>query len=90
MPLVNEVLALLILIPSGQVGDARGDLGQRGDTREAIVPRGCEVNLLNEEAHWKDREAITDPKALVTESDSNRGRGRQRTKQRQVQIQVEV
>ena len=37
------------------------------------------LSLLNEEAHWKDRESISDSKALVTEGDMNRGRSRNRS-----------
>ena len=44
---------------------------------------------LDEEARWKDKEAISDPKTLVTESDTHRGRGRN-TSQGQGEVKGET
>ena len=68
-------------------------LGSLPDTWKTLVVTVCNVGLegkhlsleavksrlLNEEAHQKDREPVTNPKALVTEGDMNWGRGRNRS-----------
>ena len=82
VPLADEVLALLLL---GSLRDSWETLvvtfGNAGPEWKQQSLEMVKLSLLNEEARRKDRESISDPKALVTESDTNRGRGRNRSPQ---------
>ena len=51
-------------------------LGNVGPEGKHLSMEKVKSSLLNEEACWKDKESISDRKALVIERDSNRGRGR--------------
>ena len=77
VPLADEVLVLLLL---GSLLDSWETLvvtmGKPGQEGNHLSLEKVKSSLLNEEVCGKDRESITDPKALVIEADSNRGRGR--------------
>ena len=80
VPLAHELLTLILL---GSLLDSWETLVVTlGNTR----PEGKHLSLdkvrsrlLNKKALPKDREATSDPKALVMEGDMNRGRGRNRS-----------
>ena len=76
VPLADEVLALLLLrsLPNSweTLVVTLGNAGLEGKHLSLEIVKS---SLLNEEDRLKDRQAITDPKALVTEGDMNRGRG---------------
>ena len=78
--LVDEVLALLLL---GSLPDSWETLvvtlGNTEPQGKHLSLEQVKSSLLNEEAHRKDRESISDSKALVTEGDMNRGRSRNRS-----------
>ena len=56
-------------------------LGNAGSEGKHLSWEKVKSSLLNEEARRKDKEAISDPKALVMEVDTNRGRDRNRSPQ---------
>ena len=82
VPLTDEVLALLLL---GSLSDSWEmlvvTLGNAGPQGKHLSLEQVKSSLLNEEARRKDRESISDSKALVTEGDMNRGRSRNRSPQ---------
>ena len=75
VPLVDEVLTLLLL---GSLLDSSEmlivTLGNTESEGSHLSLEKVNSSLLNEEAHRKDNEAISDPKALVTETDMNQER----------------
>ena len=80
VPLVEEVLALLLLgslLDSWETLVVR--LGNVGPQGKHLTLEQMKSSLLNEEAHRKDKESISDSKALVTKGDMNRGRSRNRS-----------
>ena len=56
-------------------------LGNVGPQGKQLSSEMVKSSLMNEEARWKDRESISDPKALITKGNSNKGRGKQRSPQ---------
>ena len=82
VPLADEVFALLLL---GSLPDSWEmlvvTLGNAGPQGKHLSLEQVKSSLLNEEARRKDKESISDSKALVTEGDMNRGRSRNRSPQ---------
>ena len=82
--IANDVLALLLLgslLNSWEMLVVT--LGNVGPEGKHLSLARAKSSLPDEDAHQKDQESRTDPKALVTEDDHNRGRGRNRHPQNQ-------
>ena len=91
VPLADEVLALLLLGSLPNCWETlMVTLCHAGSQGKQLSLEMVKSSLLNEEAHRKDRESISDHTVLVTDGDSNKGRGRQRNLQKQGQVQTEV
>ena len=79
VPMADEVFALLLLASlSESWGMLVMTLSNARPQGKKLSLEMVKLSLLNEEARWKEREAISDHKALVTKGDSYRGRDRQR------------
>ena len=82
VPLANKVMGWLLL---GSLPNSWETLivtlGNVGPEGKFLSMARVKLSFLDEEARQKDKEAISDPKALVTESDTHRGRGRNKCPQ---------
>ena len=82
VPLADEVLALFLL---GSLLDSWETLivtlGNAGPKGKHLSLEQVKSSLMNDEACRKDKESITEHKALVTEGDQNPGRSRNQSPQ---------
>ena len=75
VPVADKVLTPLLLGSLLDSWETLVTLGLARPEGKQVTLEKVKSSLLNEKARRKDKEAISDIKALVTESDTHRGRG---------------